>query len=251
MDFWQIGPLNLWINHLAHQWRLSWVHSSDWLDPRVRAIPGAGAEAIPPHATQIHCAFNETREALLFSPALADRPIVTRLQMPLFVLPGENVTLYVISPLWMRVDLAEPSKRLHEIPIFRLSDTWFGPMSSAGSLCYASSAAAFLELREVPLRLHCAITAITIRNTGTTSLRLDRVSVPLPQLSLFYSPRSGFWTDAITMDRGEGDEMATLKLDRQPPADAAPTQFVTGPRQTTGGTGTVFRAFGALFRERT
>jgi hypothetical protein len=250
IDYWQIGPLNLWIQHLAHQWRFSWVHSPDWLDPRVRSVPSATQESIPPEAENLHCAFLDSREDLIFAPTLANRPVVTRLATPLQVIPGENVTLYVVSPLWLRVEMAQPSKPLHEFPIFRLSDTWFGPMSSAGSLCYASSSPAFLELREVPLRMHCAITAVTIRNSSANALPIDRLNIPLPQLSLFYSPRTGFWTDAITLEHNEGAEMATLRIDRQPPADAAPTQFVTGPRQTVADTGTVFRAFSAFFRER-
>lgn len=250
LDFWQIGPLHLWIQHLPHQWRLNWKHGSDWLEPRIRAVPGSHGEAPPADAQQTSCMYGESRDELIFAPALADRPVVTRLTHPVQILPGEQVTLYIVSPLWLRMEMAQPSKVMHELPIFRMSDTWFGPMSTTGELCYASRGAAFLQLRDVPLRLHCVITAVTIRNSGNKPLPVLRIKLPLPRLSLFYSPRTGFWTDTVTLESRGDAEMASLKLERQPPPDASPTQFVAGPRMGASEPNSVIRAFSALFRER-
>jgi hypothetical protein len=250
-DMWQIGPLNLWIEHLPFQWRLSWKHGDDWLDPRVRALQEATPESIPSDVESLICAYGSgAREELVFAPTLPNRALVARLSPSLHVLPGEDVNLYVVSPLWLRIEMAQPSKLLHEIPVFRLSDTWFGPMTGAGELAYASSSSAFLDLRQVPLRLHCVITAMNIRNLGSDALKLDRVSVPLPRLSLFYSPRTGFWTDTVSLERKDDRELATLRLDRQPPPDASPTQFITGPRLSSAESSNVIRAFSHLFKDR-
>ncbi len=268
-DLWQMGPLNLWVQHLAHRWTLSWTHSGDWLEPRVRIVPGVAAgELPPPNATQVNFVLGSSpRSDLLFVPSLADRPLINRLASPLHILPGETASLYVLSPLRLRIEVAENSKVLQEIPTHRLSDTWFGPISSpssalatgptplsqkapTGELCYASSLPAFLELREVPIRLHCAISAISIRNAGKETLRVERINVPLPRLSLFYSPRTGFWTDAFSLVCEGSDELASLKLERQPPAEASPSQFVAGPRQAQPDSMAVIRAVGSLFRER-
>ena len=40
--------------------------------------------------------------------------------------------LYVCSPLWLKVETTQPQKALFELPIFRLSDTWFGGAGQAG-----------------------------------------------------------------------------------------------------------------------
>jgi hypothetical protein len=221
----------------------------------MRIIPdsdfGQGLELPPLDAQQVNCAFGASDyNHLLFTPCLPDRPVVTRLETPLNILPGETVSLYVISPLRLRIELDGTAKLLQEIPTYRLSDTWFGPMSSAGELCYASTVPAFLSLAEVPLLLHCAISAVTIRNSGADSLRLDRINVPLPKLSLFYATRTGFWTDAFSLERKEDSEMASLKLDRQPPFEASPSEFVAGPRHIGAESNSVVRAFSALFRDR-
>jgi len=253
-DLWQLGPLCLWIQPLLGRWRLTWTYSADWLDSRVRIVPGSGGETPPADAQQIYCvsgAGASPRADLLFVPALAARPLITRLATPLHILPGETTHLYIVSPLSLRVAMADSGRLLHEIPTFRPSDTWFGPISPAGELCYASPVPAFLELREVPLRLQCAISAVSIRNAGREALRLDRINVPLPRLSLFYSPRTGFWTDAFSLICEDESDMASLRLERQPPPEANPNQFVAGPRVNQApNAASVVRAFTRLFGER-
>jgi len=236
---------------------IRWTHGHDFLDGHVRSVPGArdlttgSTLDYPGDADTLTCAYGlNTPGELILSPALPDRAVVVRLNEAVSVLPGEDVTFYMIVPLWLRMELTDGAKLLAEIPTFRLSDTWFGPMSSLGSLCYASESELYLDLRQVPLRPHCVITAITIRNLGADNLKLERLNIPFPRLSLFYSQRSGFWTDRLTLERREDNEMASLKLDRQPPAEASPTQFVTGPRLASADSNSVVRAFSAIFRER-
>ena len=249
--YWQIGPLHLWIQHLPHQLRMSWEHSDDWLDPTIRVIPELENEDPPEGIFESRFVFRESSEELLFTPALANRPVVTKLNVPLQVLPGEDVMLYISTPLWVRIDLANPAKQLRDVPSFRMSDTWFGPVAQPGGiLAYASRTRAALKLEDVLLRPHCATTAVHLINLADTQLLLERLSLPMPRLSLFFSPRTGFWSDMVTLERKEDNEMATLKLDRQPPPQAAPTQFVAAPRTGAGEPNMVFRAFSALFREK-
>jgi hypothetical protein len=253
-DLWQLGPMRVWIQHSTHEWRVAWHYSGDLLDSTVRSVPGARNEMPPSEAKVVNCVFGSAaREDLIFSPSLPDRSVITRPSTPLFILPNEKVTLYVVNPLWLRIEMPQgqnqAAKLIQEIPTYQLSDTWFGPMSSAGELCYASTAPAYLDLKEVPLRLHCAISSVSIRNSGFDALRLDRIQVPLSRLSLFYSPRTGFWTNSFSFERRDDNEMAAIKLEAQPPAEASPSQFVTGPRTSTSESG-VIRAFSALFKER-
>ncbi len=253
-DLWQLGPMRVWIQHSTHEWRVAWHHDGDLLDSTVRSVPGSRGESPPQDAQLVHCVFGSSaREDLLFSPALPDRSLISRPVTPLFVLPNERVTLYVVSPLWLRIEMpatpSQPQKLIQEIPTYRLSDTWFGPMSTMGELCYANTSPAYMDLKEVPLRLHCAISSVSIRNSGSDSLRLDRIKIPLPRLSLFFSPRTGFWTDSFSFERREDAEMASLKLEGQPPPEASPSQFVAGPRQSASEI-KVIRAFSALFKER-
>jgi hypothetical protein len=260
-DLWQLGSFHLWIQPLAQRLQIQWhwgvpsnkAQGNSWLDSTVRIAPGGGGEAPAADAQQVYCVYGNRpipRMDLLFVPTLADRPLITRLSTPLHILPGETAHLYVVVPLHLRIEMAENGRLLHEIPTHRLSDTWFGPMSSAGELCFAGATPALLDLRDVPLRLQTAISAVAVHNAGKESLRFDRVNVPLPQLSLFYSPRTGFWTDAFSLTCEDESEMATLKLERQPPPESSPHQFVAGPRQAAPPSRPVVRAFTRIFGER-
>lgn len=250
-SYFQVGPLHLWIQGLPHQWRLTWEHSSDWLDATVRLLPELENEDPPDGITEERFTFRRSSENLSFAPCLADRAVVSRLETPLHVLPGEDVLLYVSTPLWLRIEMTDPAKLLREVPTYRLSDTWFGPVSTiGGELAYASRTPAVLQLQDIPFRPHCAITAVHLKNLGATSLPLDRLNLPLPRLSLFFSPRSGFWTNMVVLERKEDAELASVRLDRQPPKEALPTQFVCKPRLEDGNSNMVFRAFSAIFREK-
>jgi hypothetical protein len=247
-SFWQIGPLHLWVQRLPHQWHFAWEHDDDWLDPTIRVIPLLENERPPDHTQQIRFTFKDASNELSLAPALADRPLVTALETPIQVLPGEEIVLYVSSPLWLRAEMTDPPKHLTDIPTFRMSDTWFGQVTSlGGELAYASQTLAVFQLQDVPFRPHCAITAVRVRNSGESPLPIDRLNLPMPRLSLFYSPRSGFWTDTITLERREDQEFAGLRLDHAAPPEAAPTQFVAAPR-IGDDTSHVVRAFSSIFR---
>ena len=255
-DFWQIGPLKMWLQSAPYQMNIRWTHGGDVYDGHVRSVPGSrdlttGTSIdFPGDAASVTCAYGmNTSSEVVLSPVLPDRSVVVRLSETLSVLPGEDSTFYMVVPLFLRLELVEGSKLLTEVPTFRLSDTWFGPMSSLGSLCYACPGDLYSDLRQVPLRPHCVITAITIRNLGADQLKLERLNIPYPRLSLFYSQRTGFWTDRLTLDRREDNEMASLRLDRQPPPEAAPTQFVVGPRTADSSENSVVRAFSAIFQK--
>jgi len=238
---------------------LSYSHEGDWLDSTVRIVPQSVSPSnlvreLPPlDAVKINFSFaSKTRQDLIFTPALADRSIVTRLESPLVIFPRETVHLFIVSALRLRIELPDSATLIQEIAIHRPSDTWLGPTNSSGELAYANDAAVFLDLAHVPLRLHCAVTAIAIRNSRTTALRIDRICVPFKKLSLFYSARSGFWTDAVLFDHKDdnsiADHLAIMQLTKQPPAEASPCQFVLGPRDASAESRLV-RAFGTSSNE--
>ena len=248
--FWQIGPCRLWAQHRLYQWQLAWQYESNWLTPGVQVnVPPGGQRPEPSGAAaRVHCAYRESVNELSFSPALADRSLVTKLEHPLRVLPGENIALYVCSPLWLKIEATQPPKAMLEIPLFRLSDTWFGQVGQPGEVCYASRVPVYLQLKDVPLRLHCAITAVTVRNNGVDSLTVERLNLPMPRLALFYSRRSGFWTESLELERTEGPEHAVVHSNREPPPEAAPHQLISPSRRGSVEERTVVRAFSGLFK---
>jgi len=247
-DFWQIGSLRLWIEHLPSRLHLRWTNTQDWLDAHMRHLPGTPFEkpqSRMDEATYVYGAKGSSD--LVFSPCLPDRSIVVRSGKPVSVLPGDEVTAYLITPLWVRVDLANPTRVVREIPTYRLSDTWHGPTNVTGELAYSSPVGLLFDPREVPLRSHCVVTPIVIQNHGLDALTTERLLVPYRKLSLYYSSQTGFWTDLITLERREDDAFPHMKIDNQAPHEASPSQFIAPPRQANVESSHTFGAFTRMF----
>jgi hypothetical protein len=120
----------------------------------------------------------------------------------------------------MRVMVGQPWLVLREVPVKRLSDTWFGSSTLHGELAYSLKTHARVHLEEIPQRGYRAITPVLIRNDADELLSLDRLSLPVPYLSLFLAASGDLWTEALTMRHAAGNEMATLDIGGRAPSEA-------------------------------
>lgn len=258
---WKVGPSTLWVYRSSHDWRV--VHRptmgtaaadpmaqrSDVTVPldaeRMAEIREAADDAYKTHRFSVR----RTVETVAMRPALADRPVVSRPEDPLSVLPNEEVTLYLSTPLWMRIELAESDRRLIEMPSHRMSDTWFGASTIEGTFCYATRTAGRLRLDRLPLRMHRAVTPLKVRNEAKEPLALERVQLPAPHLALYVTSDDAIWTDAVTMIHRTGEEGATVQIKEGPPADVRTAERLQEPREESKGglITSTFSAVGALF----
>jgi len=227
---WRLGPLTLWIQHLSSEWRVAYLQGDENDATLSMDIgkPMDEVEDIPD--TRSYC-FSQAMGSIRLHPALPDRSVVAKPAKPLYVFPGEQVTLYMIFPIWVRIEVGESARLLQQIACYRLSDTWFGPNTREGDLCYASRTFGRLHLEEVPTRAHRVITAVTIRNRATDALLLERLNVPLPSLTLFCDSSDMLWTNALLLERLEGQGMANLEIQRRPVPQVGDVKLLTGPRQ--------------------
>lgn len=238
---WRIGPLSLWLRRLPREWQLAQrrdhgpineqeleagVPESEWA--RVAELPFE------------RFVFRQTRASIVLTPALADRPLVTRPMMPFHLSSGEEVTVYVSSPLWVRI--TTEGVLLKELATQRPSDTWFGPSTRVGELCYASATHCRLNLDELPWRSHRAVTPLLIRNRDRQSLLVERLNLPVGYLSLFADEQGALWTQTVTIKREQGNDV--LDVSAAPPAQSA--QLLCKPRSEPE-KGGVIRALTSLF----
>ena len=92
---------------------------------------------------------------------------------------------------------------------------------------------------------HRAVSVVRIRNNGESELALDRIRLPSPYLSLFASPDGQLWTEAVTLEREEDGQRATVDLARSPPAEIGHTELIAGPRERME-KGLLMRTFGGF-----
>jgi hypothetical protein len=250
---WRIGPLSLWAQRLAGEWRLAWRSSGDPLQDGLELAEQAAVDDILALENAARYAVRGDDGQLQLSAALADRTVVTRAEQPVNLLPGEDLYVYVSTPLWVRVAVGRPARKLVEIPVLRLSDTWFGDTTMEGELGYSARSRIRLDLDNVPARPHRATTAVRVKNRAADVLTLERLKIPVVHLALCQAEDGRLWTHQVVYERTETSAFATLHM-----PDRAEQQCIHGrtrgrllapPRQEADAN-LVMRAFSSLLRLR-
>jgi hypothetical protein len=264
---WEVGPLTLWVARAAREWTVHALGGGETLVVRSSAaVPSDDAPPSPgdaaggsPSATVTRYAAAATTGRLHVRPALPDRPVVVRPEQTVVVPPHESMRMYVSLPLW--VALETESRRegagrrngqerclLHEEPSHRPSDTWFGPSTREGTLCYALRTTARTDAADLPRRLHRATTPIQVENRAAAALTVERIQVPAPHLALYETGDHALWTQAIDFVHA-ADEGADVNVRPGVPDEAGTATRVRDPREKNAGglAMSTFRALGALF----
>jgi hypothetical protein len=116
-----------------------------------------------------------------------------------------------------------------------------------GEMCYATRTYGRLRLEEARPGPHRVLTAARIVNRAAEPLTIERLNLPVRTLSIYSENGSTrLWTEAVTLERGEGEELAELTVGDGPGADVDDAELVTPPREPPEGN-YLFRAFGKLF----
>jgi hypothetical protein len=242
---WELGDTRFAVQRRQKEWVLSrWPREGgerrEWHVQTRRTAVG------DPEGERERFVFAHTRPELEIRPALADRSIVSRPADPFHLQPGEEAVIYVSSPLWAVIRVHGAEVPLKELPLAELSDTWFGPSTLEGELCYATRTSARLNLEEVPHRVFRAVTPVHLENRAKTALALDRINLPVPLLGLYHRGGRDLWTEQINLVREEDGDLAALRIHPGPPRALGETTRVAEPRSRAE-SGALVRAFGALF----
>jgi hypothetical protein len=245
---WRVGPLEFWVTRSATEWLIGTYGHGDSSD-RTLIVNNADSpsQSLPNDEVEWQrFGFRQTTETIALTPLLAPRSLVVKPEIQFVLPPKEEVTLFIGSPLWIQFELGQPPSNVLERVIFRPSDTWFGPSTMDGELCYAGRTRARLRLDELDVLPHRAVTALRIRNDAESILVLDRLKLPMPNLSVYSAADGRLWTEAVTFKRREDGDLAELKLGEGPPPEVQPAQLQSGPR-TRSEKGLLIKAFGGLF----
>lgn len=238
-----LGPLKLIVGHDRGQWLISAEHGEE--TDRAQRARIAVRRGLPEAFEQRFVQASGGNRVVL-SPVLADRPVVIRPYQPIFLLSGQEVTLYLSTPLWLRIRAGDPPALLREVPAVSLSDTWFGPSSREGEVCYAGKTRARQRLEDLPVRPHRAITPLRIRNHSHEPLPLEKVSLPAPLLSLYGAADASLWTQRVNLVREDASDQASLRIEAAAPDIGRALELVSPPRQEARSG--VMRAFGRILR---
>lgn len=225
---WRLGGFALWAERTSSEFRVAVRRDAEPADAFAAAEPAA---AVPDDAARTRYGVRDSVHRLLLTPATADRAVIVKSRDPFIVPPDGAVTVFVSSPVWVQIHLEGPRRLLQEEPVRRPSDTWFGPNTMSGDLGYAVRTSVRFDLANVPAEPHRVVSVARIRNHADTPLPLARLRLPLPYLSLFADAGGRLWTEAVSLDRHDDDDLAEIKLGKSAPREAGPCTRVAGPRE--------------------
>ncbi|MDZ7799752.1 MAG: hypothetical protein U5K81_03015 [Trueperaceae bacterium] len=247
---WRIGPITVHAERHAREWRVWHQGGDDPLDDTLEvAAPESRNEASTRgEATAMRYAFAQAPPRVALEPRLADRPMIVRPAEGVVVAANESTQLYVSTPLWASVTTLDPRHALREMPCYRPSDTWFGPDTVDGELCYASRTTGRTDLEALPMRPHRAVTPIRIEESAGVPLPVERLKVPVDLLPLYATDR-GLWTPRVTLVRGASGDVADVRIDKEPPRMAGNARRIAEPRRRSEGLLTL-RTFSQLLAWR-
>lgn len=244
---WKIETLEFAIHHIDKEWQIS--HQRVSHAETLTSNMSFSRELYDPldYSNTTRHIFRQSTSVVELKPQLADRTVVTRPSTPISLASGEEVTLYLSTPLWIQFQISGKRKNtLDELAIHRPSDTWFGSSTRQGELCYASQTSGRTNLENLPLRASRAITPLIIHNRGSDKLLIERIALPVPLLTLFATSEGLLWTQPATLIREDDGGMAELKLGKDAPKEAQGAVRINTPRQQPE-KGMLVRAFSSIF----
>lgn len=157
--------------------------------------------------------FRTTGDTLTLLPRLADRSVVIRPVMPLFVPPGQEVTFYVSTPIWIACHVKDQADPLLDIPVVRPTDTWFGRDTVRGEICYTTRVNGRLELGQLPPRPFRAVTPVQISNMSNALMPVDRINLPVPFLPVYGAESGRLWTPTLHVIAEERQKAPRIRID--------------------------------------
>lgn len=155
----------------------------------------------------------QTTGDLTLLPRLADRSVVIRPVMPLFVPPGQEVTFYVSTPVWLACHVEGQETPLLDMPVVRPADTWFGPNTVRGEICYTTQVTGRLELSQLTPRPFRAVTPVRISNLGQDIMPVERINLPVPFLPVYGAESGRLWTPTLHVTAEERQRVPRIRID--------------------------------------
>lgn len=243
---WNIGPAELWVEHGVDEWRIAYT-CAEVPDEETSTVNLAlPAGTLPAEARLSRYSFPTRSSRVSVLPLLADRPVISRPDVPLFIPPAQSIQLYVSTPLWLQVRSGEPATLLQELPIVRPSDTWAGVLTRPGGLAYAASTMARTTLEDFPFSAWRAVTPIRIANHGDDTVAVERLHLPVPLLTLYQAQNGTLWTQAVALSRRADGTLTLERFGTEAPPEAATSTLLAGPRRRADRS-LLGKAFGTLF----
>jgi hypothetical protein len=155
-------------------------------------------------------------------------------------------------PVWLQMHV-NVSPDMHkfslcDLPLTRLSETWYGPNTQAGQLYYACPTRAHLAPVDQSPRLDVVEVIIDIHNISQDTLVVDRMFIPASHMTIFRSGSGNLVTEQLRMESAGGGKFGDVQL--VDPLARSDMKVLTLPREKSPHRTFIDRAMVTLFASR-
>lgn len=196
-SYWRIGPLYLWIEAQDGELRVHTVHTNSLNDTEIEYVDHYSGE-IDPAAELTRYSFSCEIEKVSFSPHLPEKDIIFRPDKPIQLPSKRQMSLYVNTSLWIHVKV-NGNEILKSVPIVTLSETWLGPDSTHGEICFAAKTKGVLNYEDLKFYPYRYISKFTIKNETHGHVPIERIKLMNGILNLYTNEEGYFFSDCISM----------------------------------------------------
>ena len=186
-----LGALELKVYRSQQEWCYA-TDFADGMDARARLSLVVGDMGFDPELAWNRLILWEKTDTVRFQPLLPDRPIIVRPEMPMRVMPGQSVLLFIGIPLWLSLVFGARKEHSVEVSSLTLSNSWFGNFTE-GELCYALKTRAKLLPDELTASASRVMFPLEIRNASSENLDFQRLCVR-PQFLNIFQGKTRLWT---------------------------------------------------------
>ena len=194
-------------------------------------------------ASWVHWVISDEPKSVEISPLLPDRPLIAKIESPFSLAAGTEKLIFIRIPLWIAVNSTGKEEiKLLEAPLQILSNTWFGNFES-GELCYWASVRAEQpqagkpqaeqpQAEQQAQQTLKALCSVRLSNMANESLPVEKMYLPVPNLTLFNAD-GRLWTDEVAVSCRGADEAGQVKFTGKPPENLIHVSIAAAPRQTS------------------
>jgi hypothetical protein len=225
-----LGDLMLFMQHNDNELLIAFEYQSKDSAPLYKALEAIGSF---PEAVELkERIYLGNEEDITFQFQLADKPYQVKADTPIRIGPKGRLVLYVSTPLWIQIKSLASETVISEYPAVLPQLSWVGSNTTEGDLCYSTKTTAPSEFEEVNRHAHRAVTALEIINDSSNSLTIERLSLPLNILNLFFSTDLGYWTESVRFRFDSALGETTVVTSQRPPEEIGECKKVTIARNT-------------------
>jgi hypothetical protein len=170
--------------------------------------------------------------SIFIAPSLPEKPLVFK-GSKLHVSPGLKLTFFLKIPLTVQVYFSkvQTENLLKEIPVRRLSDTWFGE-PFGGEPAFALGTDFFQSPDEINLSPYEAICPVTILNNSQSVLEVERLIIRTENLAL-YKNENKIVTSQLAIEYKGKDIISSASYHYTKAFHGEKAEMITKPRITS------------------